>query len=221
MRRTSLAGLVAAAGATAVGLIVGTVGGQGADQPFVEPGVVRQAALDHSLKPCGESFERFHVGATFAGLPLVHEEMACTRPEPVRTRAAGGEIDPNSLGRAHSMTYIYGECKAEGDQGCSPPLSIQTWPACERSAADYTMAGERLEPTEELTLRGVPARFYGENRLELSAADETIVLFGDTREVLISAANALRSSVGSPKRIEAGEMLPAPVAGAQEGKLSC
>lgn len=207
----------------AVGVVVvGNAGGQSdTGGRGAEPATLEQAALDHSLQSCDAPFTEFDVGPSMAGMALVHKQVECSDPEPVRTQAAGGEIDPNSLGRAHSVTYIYGTCKATSETGCSPPLSIQTWPACERSAADYTMEGKRLEPTEVLEVRGVPARFYGDNRLELSTSDLTVVIFGDSRALVIAAAKTLRSTGGSPKQIASSGALPPPVPGSQDGTLAC
>jgi hypothetical protein len=181
--------------------------------PDVEREVRRQAAPDHSHRPCGEAFNHFYVGQALAGRELVHRQVACTEPKPVRTRAAGGEIDPRSLVRAHSVSYIYGTCKATSELGCAPPLDIQTWPACERSPADYSVAGEPLKPSEVLELRGVPARFYGDDRLELSTGALTIVFFGDSRDLLLAAAEELRTTASSPRQIDSRGPLPPPVPG--------
>jgi len=209
--------------AVVVVLVAGGAGGQ--SEPGLpataDQGVREQAALNHSLKSCDAKFGELDVGTSFAGLDLVHKESVCTDPDPVRTQAAGGAIDPTSLARAHWSVAIYGTCKATSEMGCSPPLSIQTWPACERSPADYTMAGETLQPTETLKVRGAPARFYGDNRLELSTTDLTVVLFGDSRELLLKAAEALRTTSDSPKQVDPGELLPEPVAGSEDGMLPC
>ena len=78
-----------------------------------------------------------------------------------------------------------------------------------------------LALTEVLDVRGVPARFYGDNRLEISTGDVTVVMFGDSRKILMNAAAALRTRPGSPSEVGPDQRLPAPVAGAEEGTLSC
>ena len=70
-------------------------------------------------------------------------------------------------------------------------------------------------------MRGVPARFYGEGRLELSAGDVTVVLFGRSREQLLDAAKQLRTEAGAPRRVGPGQELPQPARGPQDGTLSC
>ena len=80
---------------------------------------------------------------------------------------------------------------------------------------------QTLEPTEVVDVRGVPARFYGNDRLEVSTGAVTVVLFGDSREVFLNAAEALRSTADSPEKIGSSAELPAPVRGAQDGTLAC
>jgi hypothetical protein len=188
----------------------------GADPPTARP-------IDYSLKPCNEQFQTYSLGKSFQGLPLTHHVRVCSRPDPTRTQAAGGEVDPDSLGRPNYESYVYGTCEATSDMGCAPPLEIQTWPACERSAADYDFGppgqAARLEPVETTRLRGVPARFYDDVSLELSAGNVTVVVFAYTRPQLLAAAAALRGVAPAVK--SAKDDLPAPAAGAQDGTLAC
>jgi hypothetical protein len=37
-----------------------------------------------------------------------------------------------NCGRRPFVTYVYGTCHATSDNGCSPPLQVQTWSACHR-----------------------------------------------------------------------------------------
>jgi hypothetical protein len=202
---TALAGVVA----TAVG--VAMAGGE--SQPVEAPPGL--------LARCDAPQDDFDVGQEAAGLALAHRTSLCTDPQPVRSEAAGGDIDPQSYARSHYTLAVYGTCAATSETGCAPPLQIQTWPACERSPADYTVGGQPLQPTDVVRVRGVPARFYGENRLEISTGDSTVVIFGDSRELLLSAAAALRTRAGSPRSVGPGSQLPAPAAGAEDGTLSC
>jgi hypothetical protein len=197
-----------------------------ADPDASEPAQNEPAAgLDHTLSPCADAFTDYDLGPAFQGLALVHTERFCSDPEPVKSQSAGGGVDPDSLGRSHFAAHIYGSCVAASDMGCAPPLQIQAWPACERSPADYTM-GEpgtvtTMAPTEVQRIRGVPARFYSDNRLELSAGDVTIVIFGESKTLLLAAAQALRTAPGSQPKTTEDISLPAPVAGAQEGTMRC
>lgn len=211
--------ITAALGVAAVtALVVGSAGGQ---SPGGQPDLAAdQASLDHSLKNCQEEVDEFTDGQSVEGLDRVHREVVCTQPEPVRTQTAGG-IDPTSLGRGNFVASIYGSCKATSDQGCAPPLQIQTWPACERSAADYTVEGRRLQPSEVLSIRGVPARFYGDDRLEVSTGDVTVVIFSDNRALALAAARALRTTPSSPDGVGPSANLPAPVSGSEGGTLPC
>jgi hypothetical protein len=149
----------------------------------------------------------------------------CGNPDPTRSLAAGGSVDPDSLGRSNFDSYVYGTCEATSDQGCAPPLEIQSWPACERSAADYSGGSpdnpERLEPIEKFELRGVPARLYDDVSVELSTGAVTVVIFGRTRAQLLAAAKELRGEAGPALGAGPKEDLPSPTAGAQEGTLSC
>src|SRR5688500_7675452 len=114
-------------------------------------------------------------------------------------RGPSMRVDPDSLSRSHLRISIYGHCTPRSDAGCAPPLQIQTWPACERSPADYTIGEpeEPLRPSDIGTIRGVPARFYGNHRLELSTGDVTVVIFGRSRDLLVAAAQTLRTTPGS------------------------
>lgn len=180
---------------------------------------------DFSLKPCRERFAQFHVGSAFQGHALTAHVRTCTAPEPERTVAAGGGIDPDSRGRSNFESWIYGTCEARPDEGCAPPLEIQSWPACERSPADYNAgppgAAGQIQPKETLQLRGLPARLYEDASLELNAAEVTVVIFGHSREQLVAAAEALRTSADSPITVEPEQKLPLPAPGAENGTLSC
>lgn len=82
-------------------------------------------------------------------------------------------------------------------------------------------AATTMQASDVQKIRGIPARFYGDNRLELSTGDVTVVIFGDSRALLLAAAQALRSVPGSQAQIPPNVSLPTPVAGAQEGTLGC
>jgi hypothetical protein len=181
--------------------------------------------LDYTLKPCEERFAQFHVGSSFQGHPLNNHTRFCTRPDPERSVAAGGDLDGDSLGRSNFDSYLYGSCEAGPGEACSPPLEIQSWPACERSAADYNAGppgqAKRIEPIEAFRVRGVPARLYEDMSLELSTKAVTVVIYGHSREQLLSAARELRTEEGAPFHAAPQQELPPPAAGAEDGTLSC
>ena len=142
-------------------------------------------------------FSLYWAGASFEGSPLT----AITLPRGF-------------------VTFIYGDCKAASDSGCSPPLQVQVWRACERNLSSYalTPAGDPL-PHQRVRLRGVPAAFFeGGARLELYTGDVSVVLFGEGRNQLRRAAEALRgANVGVGRAAD----LPPPVEGALAGRLRC
>jgi hypothetical protein len=74
-------------------------------------------------------FRAFSLGATFEDLPAVAALRRCDDPY------------VNEAVHANYVSYIYGDCEINpqlDDDRCTPPLEIQSWPACERSFADYT-----------------------------------------------------------------------------------
>lgn len=93
------------------------------------------------------------VGPSLAGLPLTD----VTR-------------DPRSI------TLIYGTCKATGENGCTPPLEIQTTSICDRNALLLD-----VRPIRRFTTRGVEVLDYGEDRLELGTATTNVAVFAKAR----------------------------------------
>jgi hypothetical protein len=176
--------------------------------------------LSHTLPSCtGPTetpvFTTYDLGESFEGLPLVAKLRRCDAPFP------GEPV------RANYVSYIYGDCQIpEGDEACSPPIEIQSWPACERSLADYSFGpepGEEEFPHENIVRRGVPgALFDAERRLELYTGGTTVVVFGDDPAQVSRAADAVRSvASGLDSLLGDGGPLPAPAKGAVEGSLSC
>jgi hypothetical protein len=155
-----------------------------------------------------DGFPLYAVGDVFEDLPL---SAVVKRDDPPT---------PGERVRASYVAFIYGDCVAQGEAGCPPPIEIQVWPACERTIADYSLtpAGDPL-PHEATFVRGVPAAFFEDHlRLELYTANVTIVVFGLDAAQVRRAASALRAVNALAGR---GRMLPPPVAGALEGRLSC
>lgn len=149
-----------------------------------------------------ERFPLYYAGEEILGLPLVAIN---------RSDAPESEGEPL---RRDDVAFLYGLCQAIGDAGCAPPLEIQVWNACERYRGLYL-----IPPDDSLRIRGVPAAFYdGNTRLELYSGIVTVVLFGESRDQLVAAAQGLR---GLNHQIGTAADLPAPAKGVTEGKLAC
>jgi hypothetical protein len=152
-------------------------------------------------------FSLYWLGTGFEELPLVASFRRLDERDPVYPI------------RANFVSFVYGRCSASNGVGCAPPLEVQIWPACERNPSVYDWTPSEAAAIEVLRVRGVPARFYdGGRRLELSTGSSTVVVFGQTREQLLRAARGL---AGVNIARNAGEALPAPVAGAVQGRLTC
>jgi hypothetical protein len=119
---------------------------------------------------------------------------------------------------ADYVSFVYGDCTPSDDQGCSPPVEVQVWPACRRNLRLYDSAQPGTPVPQPTTVRGVPAAFLEDGlRLELHASRSTVVVFGDSQARVLRVAAALRE-VGKPG---AGGALPSPESGAVEGALRC
>ena len=184
-------------------------------------------------------------------LVLEHEALACTRPkEPVNFEvfSAGAAPDglpftgttrrcdrviPRNGWAANYVNYSYGHCTIPaGQTGCAPPLAIQTWPACQRTMADYEYAGKpipykRLPNLDEAMV--VEYHFAIERRIEVYTRDATIVIFANDPRLARRAVSLLRPQrAGSPPAAtsteltkSAQETLQPPSRGAMEGELQC
>jgi hypothetical protein len=159
-------------------------------------------------------FPLYSLGPQFEGLPLT--AIVRVNRELARKARAGFGVPDN---RTNHVTFVYGTCGG----GCVPPLQVQIWPACDRTLQDYYFnvpGGGPSRPYETATIRGVPAAKF-EDMLEIYSGTVTIVIFGDSAEQQERAAQKLVSANVLAGSVSAGEPLPAPVAGAMEGKLQC
>jgi hypothetical protein len=158
-----------------------------------------------------QDFSLYYLGESFEGLALT---SITQRDDPA---------EPNEPVRANYVGYIYGDCTiASGDEACAPPLEVQVWPACTRNYSTYQLTptpGSQL-PHTDIVVRGAPGAVFEEgHRLEVYTGAETVVIFGDDEAQLFRAADSLASVNGGG--IGPGDPLPAPVAKAMAGTLSC
>jgi hypothetical protein len=152
-------------------------------------------------------FPVYSAGPSFRGLRLGGVDHIVDR-----TKVRGVTIE---------LSFLYGSCdirlwKGKADGGCGLPLSIQNWPACEKSIRGL---GFHRDPGESITIRGVPGALYeGQGRLALATGRTTIIIHGHGREFLLDAARSLRG-VNTPVATAAN--LPKPARGALNRTLKC
>jgi hypothetical protein len=139
--------------------------------------------------------------------------------------SAGDSVDGYPLvavlrnvgGVSNYVSFIYGDCVASGERGCAPPAEVQVWPACVRNVSLYD--GPMSPPFERTEVRGAPAFVFEEgHRIEIQTGESTVVVFGQSPELVDHVSSRLRG-VNLP--VQAAERLPAPALGALEGKLAC
>ena len=179
----------------------------------------------HEVLPCTgtdepTNFEVFSAGPSVAGVPMESLQRRC------------GGTTPIDEPPANYTNYIYGSCKiAEGATGCSPPLEVQTWPACQRSLADYTFEGKPMPYRHLPNLGGaevVEIEFMFEPRIEVYTGSSTVVIFANNSALAEEALKQLRSQqTDTPPAAKANELkgraerFEPPVEGATEGELQC
>jgi len=171
------------------------------------------AAASSRVLPCTDdseplNFTAYSFGRKFENLPLTRQSRDCTH--------APSFAPPEA--RTNSVLYTYGECEpipGDNTEGrCSFPLSVQSWPRCERDPSDLdTTRGNPLK--EKRTIRGVPVHLYeGGYRVEVYAGETTVIMYGDDRAQLLRAARALVKAPAKPKDPvtdgDTGKPLPSP-----------
>lgn len=190
------------------------------------------------LMPCTDpganvNFPVYSVGQVFENLAEQPATRTCDTPDADQLQ--------EGLARDNDVTIDYGTCTPSPSgpddtslpANCNPPLSIQTWPACERNAALYQddPFGTPL-PHTDLLVRGVPASWFddgADRRLEIYTGLVTVVIFGDNDQLMLDAANAMLPVPGNPfsgtdllsDAIDAEAYLPQAVLTALSGTLTC
>ncbi len=181
----------------------------------------------HEALPCTGpkepiNFEIFSAGPSIAGVPLTDFRRRC------------GGTTPADEPPANYTSYIYGDCNiAEGATGCKPPLEIQTWPACERSLAEYSFQGKPIPRTRLPSRNGAEVQEivlpFGPPRIEVYSKSSTVVIFANDSALAREALGQLRSQEqDTPPATQAVELagkpdegLEPPSDGATEGELQC
>jgi hypothetical protein len=119
--------------------------------------------------------------------------------------------------RANYVSFVYGDCEADDDEGCAPYAEVQVWPACRRNLALYDgVATRAASPVpERVRVRGVPGAFFESGtRLELETGRSLVVVFAASREQALRIAAELEALDGS---VAQGLPLPLPADDRGEG----
>ena len=146
-------------------------------------------------------------GSSFDGLKMSGASRTCGG-------GPGLEHDP---GLGSFVSYAYGDCSTH-DEGCTPPVEVQSAPLCERPLGLYGQQGRRLR------VRGVPARsFEGGRTVEVYTGNTTVTIYGrDARRPLRAAHRLVRAPAaliptighdiedGGTAQSHRGRRLPAP-----------
>jgi hypothetical protein len=199
----------------------GAASGSSAEDPAPQP----PARLRNETLPCTGpqapvNFETFSAGPAPAGLPLTATYRRCDLG------------DPSRAWLNNYVNYSYGTCDIpEGSTGCMPPLTIQTWPACQRPKDEYSFEGKPL-PQRQLPKHGgaeVVEFLFPTSRIEVYTKAATIVIFADDQDLARKAVRMLRPRAkGKPPAtdpaalaVPAPDALPAPADGSTTGFLPC
>lgn len=131
-----------------------------------------------------------NLGTILAGLPLVQSQSLCNPPAP------GQPVT------VPFTSVIYGDCTATPEEGCAPPLEVQTWPECRRNLGLYSTtdaAGNQQAYPHTMSSvdGGLPvATFDGGTRTEIYTGATTIVVFADDPTLMqqtVAAISALEA----------------------------
>jgi hypothetical protein len=201
--------------------------GEAAASPRRQPRWVstRQRVLRGEALPCTGpedpiNFDVFSAGAAVGGVPLTATLRRCD----------GGALADEEPG--NYLAYIYGRCSHENGADCLPPLQIRSYPACERSYADYSFEGRPLPYKELPPIGGAKVReieFLADHRIEVYAGSSTIAISAGNWSLVELALLRLRgqpegqrpAASASDLSRSSGEALQPPVERALEGELPC
>ena len=210
--------LVAAVAGPAAIIFATSAGGQ-ATAPFSPFRTDISSMTPRTVKAFSD-FRLYWAGTEFEELPLTAIMRVFGRPNLSAVGGASFNLPDN---RTNYVNFIYGTCTGGMEGGCAPPLTIQVWPACDNTLADFyynSRGGKPSREYEETTIRGVPAARFSD-MLHLYSSDVTIVIFGESAALRQRAAEGLSSANLVSGSLSSGEALPQPVVGAMEGRLKC
>jgi hypothetical protein len=190
----------------------------GRDDPLDQPNRYPRGWMPCTGADEGTNFAFASGGIRLEGYDVTHAIRAC-----------------DSRTATNYVGFIYGWCKQTGDEGgCLPPLTVESWPACLRSLADYESSpGEPYPHGPRVRLSGgaIVVTFNQGARAEVYTGATTIVIFGEDASTVAGAVDSLmlapqkspidttvrhdgRETVGSAK-------LGPPVRGSLRGMLIC
>lgn len=141
----------------------------------IPPPPASQAVVSATRIPCTTAGQRLNfpswwAGKAFDGLGVTAAIRRCDQPL---------AADP---GRANYVSYIYGDCKPTGgDEGCAPPIEIQSWPAAELTKRMFSSATPdgHPRPGTDTTVGGIPATKYdGGEQIVIFRPQSTVMIFG-------------------------------------------
>lgn len=176
-------------------LLAALVPGCGGEPEVADRRPTAAGVLGCTAKEEPTNFGAYHVGKEFEGLPLTSQNRACT------------EAGPNSRPeqRVNAVEYSYGSCNPAPERGCPAPLSVQSWPRCERGFSRIS--------SPRFIIRGVPAQYQG-GGMALLTGDSMVVIFANDRGRMLRAARALVRAPAKPsdpvRDAHASGPLPAP-----------
>jgi hypothetical protein len=213
--------LVAAVAVPAVVIFATGAGGQATEPmaPF-SPFRTYVTSFTPSTVTAFPDFRLYWAGTEFEELPLTRIMHVSGRPN---LSAVGGAKYNLPDNRTNYVNFIYGTCTGGVEGGCAPPLTVQVWPACDNTLADFYYNSRDGKPSREyesMTIRGVPAARFSD-MLHVYSADVTIVIFGESAALRRRAAEGLLPANLLSGSLSATEELPEPAVGAMEGRLKC
>jgi hypothetical protein len=203
-RMLALFAVVAAAAGGGLAWAAGPGGGSShaARAPQAPPG---QDATGLSCSPVAGHFD---AGLNFKGHAL--ERVRQCEPATVPIGASPASMPPGG-GGVNAELAVYGTCDPGDEGGCAPPLSIQTWDACERNYAQYAAnpaPDGSVVPHQRIRLRGIDGAIFDDgHRVELYGRRVTIVIFADDPAVAMAAARGVRGEVGG-RAVGPGDAIP-------------
>lgn len=227
-----LIGLAAAASGLVLATAALAVGGSASTPSNVPPGPgaksqgagARDAAAGGGLKDCpsdgSTNFDTYSLGPQFGRLSLTGVQRECKAPDATAIAVGAPAL------RQNNKTYLYGTCKqpTETEGGCADPISVQSFPACERNLSlykRYPAPDGTVYPYDMTRIRGVPAAIFDDgDRIEVYTGDVTVVVWGQDPALVEKAAKSLRGLHGRTD-VTASDHLPDPAPGALTGDLAC